>query len=324
MNEKLISILEKFKNKKIAVIGDIMLDKYIWGSVKRISPEAPVQVVNVEKENYVPGGAANVANNITALNADVYVIGVVGDDDVKDILLSQLRTKKINSYGVVIDKNKPTIQKVRILGQHQQLLRVDYEKAHESDSTVEKELLEKIKELINKVDGIIVSDYGKGVITKNIIKTIYDLSKNHSKIVIVDPKPKHFFLYKNFDLVTPNYNEAIKMASYIGERSDDVAVIGKKLLKELNTRILITQGEKGMTLFEDNDKITHISTKAKEVYDVTGAGDTVVAVLTLALCSGATMKESSIIANHAAGIVVGKVGTSTVTIDEIKKSLEDG
>tara|TARA_B100001971_G_C18237312_1_gene568224 strand:+ start:1150 stop:2130 length:981 start_codon:yes stop_codon:yes gene_type:complete len=322
MNEKLIGILEQFRNKKIAVVGDIMVDKYIWGSVKRVSPEAPVQVVNVEKENYAPGAAANVANNVTALNAGAHIVGVVGNDSAKNRLLSQLEEMKIITNGIVINKDKPTIQKVRILGQHQQLLRVDYEKKGQSDGPTEKELIKNIKSLIDDVDAIVVSDYGKGVITKSVMKNIIELSKKENKMVIVDPKPQNFKYYKNVNLITPNHDEAVDMANLLGEISEDIDKIGGVLLKELDTTLLITEGEKGMSLFESEGKIVHIPTKAKEVFDVTGAGDTVVAVLALSLCSGATMKESAILANHAAGIVVGKIGTSTVTVDEIKKSLE--
>ena len=313
MNE-LISILNNFKGKNILVIGDIMLDKYIFGNVERISPEAPVQVLDVEKEDYVPGGAANVANNIAALQGNAIMVGTVGNDHSKDILIKELKKRNINTEGIFTDENKPTIQKVRVLGQKQQLLRIDYEKRGYLNKELEENILNFIKQKTN-IDAIIISDYAKGVITKELMNQIKEIAKN--KIIIVDPKPKHKEFYKNVTLVTPNLKEAKEMA-----KKEDINEIGKQLIAELNTNILITTGEKGMSLFENNET-TNIPTKAKEVYDVSGAGDTVVATLALALTSGATPKQAAILANHAAGITVGKLGTSTVTIEEIKQDLEN-
>ena len=310
MNSELIGILNSFKGKNILVIGDIMLDKYIWGKVERISPEAPVQIVNVEKEDYLPGGAANVANNISALNGNAFMVGIVGKDNEANILLEELKKRNINTNGIFTDNSKPTTQKVRILGQKQQLLRMDYEKRDYLNKEMENNILNFIKEKISKIDAIIISDYAKGVITKNLIDQIKSIA--NSKIIVVDPKPKHKDFYKDVSLVTPNLKETKEMV----EKEED-------LVKELNTTILITKGEKGMSLYEKDGNITNIPTKAKEVYDVSGAGDTVVATLVLALSSNATPKQASILANHAAGITVGKVGTSTVSIREIKNSLEN-
>jgi len=323
MNQRLLSILNQFKNKKILVIGDVMLDKYIWGSVTRISPEAPVQIVKVEKESYAPGGASNVANNITALNANVFMVGIVGNDDANNILNNELKKKGINTEGIVVDEKKPTIQKIRVLSQNQQLIRVDYEKLDYEDKIIEKNIINNIKKLINNVDAIIISDYAKGVITNDVIKNTIETAKKNNKIIIIDPKPKHMRFYKNVTLVTPNHKEASEMSNIAEKNDEDLIKIGKKLLKDLESPLLITRGEKGMTLFEKDGKITNIPTKAKEVYDVTGAGDTVVAAVTLSLASGANVKEAAAIANYAAGIVVGKVGTSTASIDELKNSLED-
>lgn len=315
MNE-LIKILNNFKGKGILIIGDMMLDKYIFGNVERISPEAPVQVVEVEKENYLPGGAANVANNIAALQGNAFMTGIVGKDSEADILLNELKKRNINTQGIFTDSNKPTIQKVRVLGQKQQLLRIDYEKREYLNKEIENKILNFIKEKISNIDAVIISDYAKGVITQNLIEQIKDIAKDN--IIIVDPKPKHKDFYKGVSLVTPNIKEAKEMTN-----KEDINEIGKELINELNTEILITRGEKGMSLFEKHE-ITHIPTKAKEVYDVSGAGDTVVATLTLALTAGATLKQAAILANHAAGITVGKLGTSTVSIEEIKQSLENG
>jgi len=316
MKDKLLRILDNFKGKKILVIGDIMLDKYIFGNVERISPEAPVQVVEVEKENYLPGGAANVANNISALQGNSFMVGIVGKDNSANILIEELKKRNINTNGIFIDEEKPTTQKVRILGQKQQLLRIDYERRGYLEKKLEVKIIDFIKKKINETDALVISDYAKGVITENLMKEIKSIANN--KVIIVDPKPKHINFYKHVSLITPNTKEAREMTN-----KECIEDIGKELLTKLDSPILITRGEKGMSLFEKNGNITNIPAKAKEVYDVSGAGDTVVATLTLALVSGATIKEAAIIANHAAGIKVGKLGTSTVNIEEIKKELEN-
>ena len=309
MNNELIKTLENFKGKNILVVGDIMLDKYIFGKVDRISPEAPVQVLEVEKEEYTPGGAANVANNIASLQANASIVGTVGNDNEANILLNELKKRNINTEGIFTDKNKPTTRKVRILGHKQQLLRIDYEKKEYINKEIENNILNFIKNTTN-IDAIIISDYAKGVITKNLIENIKTIAQN--KIIIVDPKPKHKDLYKNVTLITPNLKEAKEMTDK-----------EENLINELNSTILVTKGENGMSLLEKDGNITNIPTKAKEVYDVSGAGDTVVATLALALSSNATLKQAATLANHAAGITVGKIGTSTVTIEEIRNSIEN-
>ncbi len=309
MNNELIKTLENFKGKNILVVGDIMLDKYIFGKVDRISPEAPVQVLEVEKEEYTPGGAANVANNIASLQANASIVGTVGNDNEANILLNELKKRNINTEGIFTDKNKPTTRKVRILGHKQQLLRIDYEKKEYINKEIENNILNFIKNTTN-IDAIIISDYAKGVITKNLIENIKTIAQN--KIIIVDPKPKHKDLYKNVTLITPNLKEAKEMTDK-----------EENLINELNSPILVTKGENGMSLLEKDGNITNIPTKAKEVYDVSGAGDTVVATLALALSSNATLKQAATLANHAAGITVGKIGTSTVTIEEIRNSIEN-
>ena len=321
--EKLLKIIEQFSNKKILVIGDVMLDKYIWGEVSRVSPEAPVQVVKVDKESYAPGGAANVASNVASLNGTTYMIGLVGDDSANKMLISELKNRQINTEGMVEDKNRPTIQKVRVIGKGQQLLRFDYENGDYLDQEMEKKILDFVVKRIQNIDAIIISDYAKGIITKNLAEQLIKLANEKKKVIIIDPKPKHKDFYKNATLITPNNDEACEMLNV--EEKDDNALInvGKKLLEDLNSPLIITRGEKGMAIFEKNSEITNIPTKAKEVYDIVGAGDTVVATLALALASNATLKEAATIANYAAGVTVGKVGTSTTTIEEIKKTLED-
>ncbi len=322
----LIKIVEQFKNKKILVIGDVMLDKYIWGEVTRISPEAPVQIVNVSRESYAPGGAANVANNIAALDASSIIVGVVGNDGTRDILSNELKKRNIDVSGLITDDNKRTIKKVRVFGRSQQLLRFDYEKKDDVDAKTEGLIFSFISKKIEGIDAVIVSDYAKGTITKRLMEKLVKLCNDKGKIIVVDPKPKHKEFYKNVTLITPNNKEANEMAGFAEEDSSDehVEKIGKQLLRELNSTVLVTRSERGMALFEKNGDITSIPTFAKEVYDIVGAGDTVVASVALALASKASFRDASIIANYAAGITVGKVGTSTVSTEELKEKIENG
>ena len=321
----LLKVIEQFKNKKILILGDVMLDKYIWGDVSRISPEAPVQIVNVTGESYVPGGAANVANNIAALSAKSFIVGVVGNDNTKKELIKELEKRNVDVNGLIIDENKRTIRKVRVFGRNQQLLRFDYEKKGYVDANTENSIFDFVSKKLDEIDAIIISDYAKGTITKNLMEKLIALCKEKNKIVVIDPKPKHKGFYKNATLITPNHKEAHEMTGLAEEYLSDVDIekMGKKLLGELNSTILITKGEKGMSLFEKDEKVTIIPTFAKEVYDIVGAGDTSAATLTLALASGASFGEAAVIANHAAGITVGKIGTSTVSIEELRKSIEN-
>lgn len=321
MKQRLLNLLEQFKDKKILVVGDIMLDKYIWGEVSRISPEAPVQVVNVMRESYAPGGASNVASNASALNGKVFVAGIAGNDEAKNILIEELKKRGINTDGIFIDNDKPTIQKVRIVGRGQQLLRVDYEKKEHVHQNIERSMIAFLEKIINDVDVIVVSDYAKGVITPVICSKLIQAAKDNNKAIIVDPKPKHRDLYADATLITPNNAEASEMAS-VEDGDEAVFEIGARLLRHLNANVLITRGEKGMSLFEKDNSVTHIPAKAKEVYSIIGAGDTVVATIALSIASGASLREAATLANIAAGIKVGKIGTSSVSIEEIKKEIE--
>ena len=302
-----------------------MLDKYIWGKVKRISPEAPVQIVNVDRETYVPGGAANVAANIASLGASAFMVSIVGNDSARDILVAEMKKRNVNTDGVFVDSSKPTIQKVRIIGHNQQLLRIDYEKDNYVDNSVEEDIIGFVKNNLDEIDAVILSDYAKGVVTERVAKKVIDAANSHGKIIVIDPKPRHKAYYKNVTLITPNNTEASEMTGIYGDSDEDVHKMGEIIMSELGCNVLVTRGENGMMLFDRNSgkNIITIPTKAKEVYDVTGAGDTVVAVLALALCSGASFKDSALLANYAAGIVVGKVGTSTASITELRKSIED-
>ena len=322
MKQRLLKILENFKNKKVLVIGDIMLDKYIWGEVSRISPEAPVQVVNVVKETYSPGGAANVASNASALNGNVFMVGITGDDEARNIILQELHKLGINTEGILVDNDKPTIQKVRVMGRGQQLLRVDYEKKEHMHKDIESSMIGFLEKTVKEVDVVVISDYAKGVITNWLSSKLIDISRENNKPVIVDPKPEHIDFYSNVTLVTPNNAEASAMSNIEDGSEESVLEMGAKLVRYLNTNVLITQGERGMSLFEKDGSIKHISAKTKEVYSIIGAGDTVVSVIALALASGADLEEACVLSNIAAGIKVGKIGTASVSVDEIKREIE--
>ena len=333
---QLHSIISKFHRKKVMVIGDLILDQYIQGHVSRLSPEAPVPVVLQEKSFYTPGGAANVAHNLCGLSAEAVLVGRIGADPEGHILLRELRSKGIDTRGIFIDKTLPTICKTRVIAQHQQVVRIDREKA---EDTPNKLVFNKIMNFIHKnmgaCDAVILSDYGKGLVTPQLVSFVRDLALAKKKIITIDPKVEHFSYYRNVTAITPNLKETenairnIKITSTLPEKlgihfdrlrdNGHIDSAGKELLRYLNLDcLLITLGEQGMRLFEkQKTKSTAIKTKAKEVYDVSGAGDTVIATFTLALSAGAKKKEAADLANFAAGIVVGKLGAVAVTREEL-------
>lgn len=334
-------IIAKFATKKILVIGDIILDQYITGSVSRISPEAPVPIVLQEKFSDMPGGAANVANNLISLGSKVSIIGIVGKDKDGDRLKTLLKEKNIDVSGLFSDDNTVTAVKTRIIAQHQQVVRVDRERNIEINlklfAKIKKFLIENLKEF----DAVIVSDYGKGVITKDLIHFVCDLAKKQNKIITVDPKVEHFDSYKNVTAITPNKKEAENAIRYIKIKAGEghkleinidnltsnelVEQAGKALLKFLDLEsLLITLGENGMMVFEKNmNKVFHIPTRAQEVFDVSGAGDTVISVFTLALSSAATKLQAAELSNFAAGVVVGKMGAVAITKKDLISAIRD-
>ncbi|PKM92944.1 MAG: D-glycero-beta-D-manno-heptose-7-phosphate kinase [Elusimicrobia bacterium HGW-Elusimicrobia-4] len=315
-------ILEKFPKAKVLIVGDLILDRFVYGESKRISPEAPVPVVEVKHERYQLGGAGNVANNIISLGGSVSIAGIVGNDYSAEILLKELNKKNIDIGGIFTDSTIKTSIKTRVIAGHQQVVRFDRETVRELSPSMTEKIMQFINKKIPEVDAVLISDYGKGVVTQKIISEIIRLTKKYKKLVTVDPKIEHFSRYKFVDCLTPNIYEAMNGAGVSKLKNEnDLKNLGRKILKKLKCRsVIITRGENGMTLFE-KEKISHIPTTAKEVFDVTGAGDTVIAVLTLALSCGASLTEASKIANYAAGIVVGKLGTATVSKEELKKSV---
>ncbi|VAX35439.1 ADP-heptose synthase / D-glycero-beta-D-manno-heptose 7-phosphate kinase [hydrothermal vent metagenome] len=333
------NIINKFSQKNILVIGDVILDQYIRGSVSRISPEAPVPVVLQEEAFFTPGGAANVAQNLRSLGAEVILVGRIGEDSEGEIFKKELQRRKISTRGIVVDSKLPTITKTRIMAQNHQIVRIDKEKCGESASKAgSQKVINYIKRHLTDFDAVIISDYGKGLITPDLIHLICACAQAENKIVMVDPKVENFGYYQGVTAITPNLKEAenairnIKITSTSAHRlnihndklktDSDIDLAGKELLNYLDLdSLLITLGEHGMRLFERGKKPFSIKTKAQEVFDVSGAGDTVISVFTLSLAAGATKKEAADLANSAAGIVVGKMGAVAITKKELVEAV---
>jgi D-beta-D-heptose 7-phosphate kinase/D-beta-D-heptose 1-phosphate adenosyltransferase len=324
--EQLKKILNNFDGQPVAVVGDIMLDNFIRGSVSRISPEAPVPVVNVNKEYYVAGGAGNVAVNLAALGATPVLLSVVGDDLSGQLLTGFLKKQGVNTKFMLKDSARPTTEKVRIIAENQQVVRYDRESKAPLHASIGRECLKNFESVAKKVKAVILSDYGKGMLSDNNIKEMIDICNKNNIPVCVDPKLDNFKKYKKITCMTPNTKEAWEGAGRTPKEGEEaVRELGKDILKMLDAQsILITRGAEGMTLFEKGrpPKISTVRATAREVFDVTGAGDTVISVLSLALAAKAGLKEAAALANYAAGIVVGKIGTATVTRKEILEVLE--
>jgi len=314
--------IENFGKSTILVIGDIMLDQFIWGKVSRISPEAPVPVVKVEHETTMLGGAANVVNNLVSLGGNVLLCGVVGDDLPGREILSKLHELNVDISGIAIEHDRPTSVKTRIIAHAQQVVRYDREKKISLKQKTINRILNLIHEKKKGLSGILVSDYGKGVVSRKLMGGVRGVISDCDFPLTVDPNVKNFPLYRDVTIITPNHNQAGEIAGLEIVNEEDLVKVGKKLLNKKRCRaLLITRGKDGMTLFEEEGKVTHIKSVAREVYDVTGAGDTVIAALTLGMAAGLDMKSAAHLSNLAAGIVVGEVGTSSVKIDNLKESI---
>jgi len=313
------SLLDRFTRLKTLVIGDLMLDHYVWGSVGRISPEAPVPIVDVSRETEMPGGAGNVAVNMASLGSEIFLVGTLGQDAAADRLTSLFHRGPIRTDACVRTSERPTILKTRIVAQHQQVVRVDREIKGELPLEIKKQLWAHIEKLLPDVHSVVLSDYGKGVVSRSLIKELIPAAKKRGIPVTVDPKIENFKLYKHVTCITPNLQEAMEGTGTRSIQSEeDLNDLGTNILSDLQSEsVLITRGEKGMSLFERKKPPLHIPTRAREVYDVTGAGDTVISVLTLALAAGAPLRTAAEMANYAAGIVVGKLGTASVTSEEL-------
>jgi len=312
--------IDNFGKSMILVIGDIMLDRFIWGNVSRISPEAPVPVVEVERETIMLGGAANVVNNLVSLGGNVMMCGIVGDDSTGEQIISKLNELDVDTTGIAIEHDRPTSVKTRIIAHAQQVVRYDRETRDSLNPETTKSILDFIHDQRDKLAAIIVSDYGKGVVTRELMEGVKGLMSARDLPLAVDPNVKNFPLYEGVTIITPNHSEAQEVAGIDIVDEESLRRVGEKLLQSFRCRaLLITRGKDGMTLFEEQGRVTHIKSIARKVYDVTGAGDTVIAALTLGIAGGLDMKSAAYLSNLAAGIVVGEIGTSTVKIDNLKE-----
>ena len=312
--------IDNFGKSMILVVGDIMLDRFIWGNVSRISPEAPVPVVEVERETIMLGGAANVVNNLVSLGGNVMMCGIVGDDSTGEQIISKLNELDVDTTGIAIEHDRPTSVKTRIIAHAQQVVRYDWEKKIPLKPKTTKDILNFIQEKKGNLSALIISDYGKGVISRQLMDGLRSATSDCNFPVTVDPNVKNFPLYKDVTVITPNHNQAGEIAGLEIVNEEDLKKVGKKLLNSKKCEaLLITRGKDGMTLFEEEGRVTHIKSIARKVYDVTGAGDTVIAALTLGIAGGLDMKSAAYLSNLAAGIVVGEIGTSTVKIDNLKE-----
>lgn len=322
------TLLAKAGAARVLVVGDVMLDQFIWGNVSRISPEAPVPVVDFSRESYMPGGAANVARNLVSLAARAELFGAIGHDDAARRLVKLLGEQKIGCEGLVESAARHTSVKTRIVAHQQQVVRVDRETLGGLEGKTTSALLAGVKRKISGADAVIIGDYGKGVVTQPLLDEVKKVCRDRGVWLSLDPKPVHHLHLGGLSLITPNRKEAFELANLPDETKnadpladENLLRVAERLLAELHPALLlITLGELGMLLCQRGHKPFHIPTVAQEVFDVSGAGDTVIASFTLAIAAGASPVEAAILSNHAAGIVVGKVGTATTTPGELLAS----
>jgi rfaE bifunctional protein kinase chain/domain len=321
--DRLQILKNKITGKRIAIIGDMMLDSYFWGEVKRISPEAPVPVVEVENEFYRFGGAANVAYNVLKLGGVPIPIGVIGYDNDGSIFTSLLNDSQILSDGLIVDEKRPTTAKTRVIAQNQHVVRIDKEKKEYIPEDVEKKLFQFFLSKSNELDGIILQDYNKGVLTQSLIEKIINVAKDKNILITVDPKFNNFFNYKDVTVCKPNRKEAGDVLGMQIKTKADVTFAGNKLLEKLNAQfILLTLSEEGIVIFQKDKTEKRIPTKARKVADVSGAGDTVISTLTMALSAGADIYEASYLANFAGGIVCEEVGIVPIELATLFNAVE--
>ncbi len=314
-------IVKKFHDKKILVIGDLMIDQYLMGEVKRISPEAPVPVIEVTGENLRFGGAANVAKNILSLGCKPILAGVVGTDRMGEQFINILKQKNMDDGAIIQQSDRPTTVKTRIIGQSQHVARVDRESREYLNKNAEIKILEKIKSVLPDISAIIIEDYNKGVLTKSIIEKVIELAKKYNILITVDPKFQNFMEYKNVTVFKPNIKETEEALAIDIQNISDLENAGQSLIKKLNVEnVLITRGSEGISLFSNDGSITHAPTRARDIADVSGAGDTVISTLTAAMVGSASCKEGITLANHAAGIVCGELGIVPIAVDQLRNA----
>ena len=322
--DRFLTIIDNFSNTSILVVGDLMVDHYIYGVTSRVSPEAPVPIVDVQSDQIFLGGCGNVINNIFDAGGKVYGAGLVGNDDMADVIVQEFVNRHIDTNGIIFDPSRKTTLKTRVISHDQQVARFDKETRRDGGLKETKKILKYIQSKKDKLDVIVISDYNKGTITKNLIDGILKIISGTNIIVCADPKRLDLSFYNGVDIITPNHFEAEK-ALVNSRDNNDIIKVGKELLSKMNFKfILITRGEKGMSLFEkigEKIKHTYFPSKVVNVSDVSGAGDTVIGILSLCLATGSTFQEATEIANIAAGIVVTKLGTATVSNQELKNFL---
>ena len=321
------TVLDQLQRKYIVIIGDLILDEYVWGAVDRISPEAPVPVIEVASETTRFGGAANVAHNIVSLGGKVDLIGVVGNDSNGRTLTGLLQDVGINTEGICIDPSRPTSTKTRVIARHQQLVRIDRESKKSVGVSLQEQLLKSATDRIPDADAVVFEDYDKGVVSRTLIQDVLRQACTHSKPVIVDPKVENFWNYNGVTAITPNHKEAGAALNQTITDEASLIAVGEEVMRRLDLKgLLITRGEQGMSLFrkigeQRQLQVDHIPTQPREVFDVTGAGDTVAAVFTLALAARADMLYAAQLSNLAGGIVVGEIGCVAVTRDKLSQTI---
>lgn len=322
--KRLTDIFDRFSGKRIAVVGDLMVDRYYWGSVTRISPEAPVPVVEVSSYSNRLGGAANVGNNIASLGGRPLLIGVIGEDETGSLLRSIARESGFEDQGIFVDQRRPTTTKTRIIAHHQHVVRFDHERKEDIGADIEDQILSLVGRELPSLSAIIIEDYNKGVVTRGLIPRIIAAGQERGIPVTVDPKSNNFFEYRNVTVFKPNRKETEEALGTKLKDQESIESAGRRLLETLAAdNILMTLGERGMSLFENTGRTTHVPTKARNVADVSGAGDTVIATLTMAMAAGATIREAAALANFAGGIVCGEVGIVPIDARILYKAVLD-
>ncbi len=314
--------LENFSGVKVLILGDVMLDQYWWGDVSRISPEAPVPIVALNKKTAVAGGAANVAANVAGLGAVPYLIGIVGDDAESEVLKQTLQKNHVTGIHLISSALRPTTVKTRVIADNQQVVRVDREDVHGLEKPLEEAVAKSVAGIIKEVDVVLISDYAKGIVTSKLVAEVLSGSNEYEKPLLIDPKGKDYRKYSRASVLTPNQKEALDAANMEFVDDSTVKEAGDYILAKFDLEhLVITRGEKGMTLFSKDAPPTSLDTVARRVYDVTGAGDTVIATLAVAIGSGLDFHNSCKLANAAAGVVVETVGTAPITLKELEQTI---
>jgi D-beta-D-heptose 7-phosphate kinase/D-beta-D-heptose 1-phosphate adenosyltransferase len=325
--ERAAEIVASLRDKTVVVFGDVMLDEFVWGDVTRISPEAPVPVVEIRRESVHLGGAANVLSNLRALGVRSALVGVVGQDRAGERVRAELREAGAldAEENLIVDVSRPTTVKTRIIAHSQLVVRADRERRTPVDATVEERVVATLRRLLRNADALVVSDYDKGAVTPAVLDEILHAAEAARVPVLIDPKIRNFDSYRPATLVTPNHHEALRLTNTDDDTDEGMARAARAIRERLGCRsVLITRGERGMMLLEGNGEPVYVPTAAREVFDVTGAGDTVIATLAASVAAGASLVEAAMLANHAAGIVVAKLGTATASAEELLASVRPG